>query len=170
MSEFSLNNQVSIKNPHGNVSKWWGPYNSITEAKTKTEAVRALGFTVGVIEDGYVVEYKWQKVDNGFDFVLAVPEIKQLQTDGSIYVNEETNTIGLNIAEITERFTFNGTNRTFTLSNESTDVQAVIVNRSANLILLDDYTVQAVDQIKIDDNYNLEAGDIVRITYTYLVS
>lgn len=86
MSEFSLNNQVSIKNPHANVSKWWGPYSSIAEAKTETEAVRDLGFQVGVIENGYVVRYHWQKVEVGFDFVREQGDFtEQLVTSGGNY-------------------------------------------------------------------------------------
>ncbi|WP_304139812.1 hypothetical protein [Mesonia mobilis] len=89
MSEFSLNNQVSIKNPHSRVSKWWGPYNSITEAKTETAAVRNIGFPVGIMQDGYVVEHIWQKVDDGFDFVKDGVFTTQTIDSGGNYTDLE---------------------------------------------------------------------------------
>lgn len=68
---FNLGNQITLKNVNSNIDRDYGPY----EDKTLTEIVELLkdtiqiGKTIGVIEEGKIVEYWWQKVTDGFEFV-----------------------------------------------------------------------------------------------------
>lgn len=68
---FNLGNQITLKNVNSNIDRDYGPY----EDKTLTEIAELLkdtiqiGKTIGVIEEGKIVEYWWQKVAEGFEFV-----------------------------------------------------------------------------------------------------
>ena len=69
---FNLGNQITLKNVNSNIDRDYGPY----EDKTLTEIAELLkdtiqiGKTIGVIEEGKIVEYWWQKEGEGFEFVL----------------------------------------------------------------------------------------------------
>lgn len=60
MSTFDLTQKVKIVTPNASSDSQYGPYNSIGEALTATENLRELGRTVGVIENGEILEY-WFK-------------------------------------------------------------------------------------------------------------
>lgn len=68
---FNLGNQITLKNVNSNIDRDYGPY----EDKTLSEIAELLkdtiqiGKTIGVIEEGKIVEYWWQKVTDGFEFV-----------------------------------------------------------------------------------------------------
>ena len=69
---FNLGNQITLKNVNSNIDRDYGPY----EDKTLSEIAELLkdtiqiGKTIGVIEEGKIVEYWWQKEGDGFEFVL----------------------------------------------------------------------------------------------------
>ena len=69
---FNLGNQITLKNVNSNIDRDYGPY----EDKTLSEIAELLkdtiqiGKTIGVIEEGKIVEYWWQKEGEGFEFVL----------------------------------------------------------------------------------------------------
>jgi len=61
MANFNLVNRIKIVNPSANVDVDYGPYNSLSDAKTAVlEIIREKGKTVGIIESGSVVEYWWK--------------------------------------------------------------------------------------------------------------
>lgn len=72
VGSFNLGNQITLKNVNSNIDRDYGPY----EDKTLTEIAELLkdtiqiGKTIGVIEEGKIVEYWWQKEGDGFEFVL----------------------------------------------------------------------------------------------------
>lgn len=60
-----LGNQISCKNPNSNVDIDYGPYKDITleDIQTMLKNTLQLGKTIGLIENGAVVEYWAQPVD-----------------------------------------------------------------------------------------------------------
>lgn len=136
MSEFSLNNQVSIKNPHSRVSKWWGPYNSITEAKTATAAVRNIGFPVGIMQDGYVVEHIWQKVDDGFDFISEGTATEQFVDTGGNFTDLEVTADAVVFENENAQAILSGivsSKNVITLINRSTTFQLAVFSEGSSV-------------------------------------
>lgn len=88
---FNLGNQIALKKKNSNIDRDYGPY----EDKTLTEIAALLtdtiqiGKTIGVIEDGKVVEYWWQPVGDGYGFVKKVgtPVIEQTASKVTIQPN-----------------------------------------------------------------------------------
>lgn len=68
---FNLGNQITLKNVNSNVDRDYGPYEgkSLSEIAELLKDTIQIGKTVGVIENGTIAEYWWQKVDTGFEFV-----------------------------------------------------------------------------------------------------
>lgn len=61
MSTYDLINKIRLLEPHANIDKLYGTYNSIAEALlVVVPGIRMIGRTVGVIENGSIVEY-WFK-------------------------------------------------------------------------------------------------------------
>ena len=69
---FNLGNQITLKNVNSNVDRDYGPYEgkSLSEIAELLKDTIQIGKTVGVIENGTIAEYWWQKVGDGFEFVL----------------------------------------------------------------------------------------------------
>lgn len=69
---FNLGNQITLKNVNSNVDRDYGPYEgkSLSEIAELLKDTIQIGKTVGVIENGTIAEYWWQKVENGYEFVL----------------------------------------------------------------------------------------------------
>lgn len=69
---FNLGNQITLKNVNSNVDRDYGPYEgkSLSEIAELLKDTIQIGKTVGVIENGIIAEYWWQKVGDGFEFVL----------------------------------------------------------------------------------------------------
>ena len=85
MSTFNLLNLIKIVNPHANVDFYYGPYDSILEAKIAVdEAIRAKGKTVGILQGTKVVEYWWRDGITDTDLIEKSSEI-----DLSEYVTQE---------------------------------------------------------------------------------
>lgn len=68
---FNLGNQITLKNVNSNIDRDYGPYEdkTLTEIADLLKDTIQIGKTIGVIEEGKIVEYWWQKVDEGFEFV-----------------------------------------------------------------------------------------------------
>lgn len=68
---FNLGNQITLKNVNSNVDRDYGPYEgkSLSEIAELLKDTIQIGKTIGVIEEGKIVEYWWQKVDTSFEFV-----------------------------------------------------------------------------------------------------
>lgn len=68
---FNLGNQITLKNVNSNVDRDYGPYEGkdISEIAELLKDTIQIGKTVGVIENGIISEYWWQKVGDGFEFV-----------------------------------------------------------------------------------------------------
>jgi hypothetical protein len=68
---FNLGNQITLKNVNSNVDRDYGPYEgkSLSEIAELLKDTIQIGKTVGVIENGTISEYWWQKVGDGFEFV-----------------------------------------------------------------------------------------------------
>lgn len=68
---FNLGNQITLKNVNSNVDRDYGPYEgkSLSEIAELLKDTIQIGKTIGVIEEGKIVEYWWQKVSDGFEFV-----------------------------------------------------------------------------------------------------
>ena len=61
MANFELANKIKIVNPNANVDSDYGTYATISDACAAIPfELRALGKTVGIIENGSVVEYWWK--------------------------------------------------------------------------------------------------------------
>lgn len=74
MAVASLANRVQVNTTCGNNDALYGPYTSTKEALESIPSALidgngAIGRTIGVIENGKVVEYWWQPVDGGYGFV-----------------------------------------------------------------------------------------------------
>lgn len=70
---FNLGNQIALKNKNSNIDRDYGPYEgkTLTEIATLLTDTIQIGKTIGVIEDGTVVEYWWQPVGEGkYGFVI----------------------------------------------------------------------------------------------------
>lgn len=83
---FNLANRINVVNKYSNVDLNYGPYNSVEEAIDNIpEGVRDIGLTVGVLVNGYVVEYWWKSG------VADVDLIMKTNATGSIpvYVSED---------------------------------------------------------------------------------
>lgn len=77
MAVASLANRIQVNTNCGNNDALYGPYTSIDAAldaipRALITGEGAIGRTIGVIEDGKVVEYWWQPVDGGYGFVKKV--------------------------------------------------------------------------------------------------
>lgn len=68
---FNLGNQITLKNVNSNVDRDYGPYEgkSLSEIAELLKDTIQIGKTIGVIEEGKIVEYWWQKEGDGFEFV-----------------------------------------------------------------------------------------------------
>lgn len=68
---FNLGNQITLKNVNSNVDRDYGPYEdkTLTEIADLLKDTIQIGKTVGIIEEGKIVEYWWQKVGDGVGFV-----------------------------------------------------------------------------------------------------
>lgn len=68
---FNLGNQITLKNVNSNIDRDYGPYEdkTLTEISELLKDTIQIGKTIGVIEKGKIVEYWWQKVTDGFEFV-----------------------------------------------------------------------------------------------------
>ena len=60
-----------LKNVNSNIDRDYGPYEdkTLTEISELLKDTIQIGKTIGVIEEGKIVEYWWQKVTDGFEFV-----------------------------------------------------------------------------------------------------
>lgn len=96
MAVASLANRVQVNTTCSNNDALYGPYTSTKEALESIPSALidgngAIGRTIGVIENGKVVEYWWQKVDNGYAFVKKVdtgtPVINQTESVVTIQPN-----------------------------------------------------------------------------------
>lgn len=69
---FNLGNQITLKNVNSNIDRDYGPYEdkTLTEIADLLKDTIQIGKTIGVIEEGKIVEYWWQKEGDGFEFVL----------------------------------------------------------------------------------------------------
>lgn len=69
---FNLGNQITLKNVNSNIDRDYGPYEdkTLTEIADLLKDTIQIGKTIGVIEEGKIVEYWWQKEGGGFEFVL----------------------------------------------------------------------------------------------------
>jgi len=68
---FNLANTIKVVNPESNVDFYYGVWNSLAEAKSRVpQAVRKVGKTVGVVEDGEVLEYWWNTGTADSELVL----------------------------------------------------------------------------------------------------
>lgn len=71
MSTFNLSSPILIVNPTANVDSTYGPYTSLADAKTAIiQGLRVIGRTVGIIENGAVVEYWWKEGITDNDLVV----------------------------------------------------------------------------------------------------
>lgn len=83
---FNLGNQIALKNKNSNIDRDYGPY----EGKTLTEIAALLtdtiqiGKTIGVVENGRVVEYWWQQ--NGFVKKVSDVSIVDHKTASSVEI------------------------------------------------------------------------------------
>ena len=88
---FNLGNQIALKNKNSNIDRDYGPYEgkTLTEIATLLTDTIQIGKTIGVIEDGKVVEYWWQPVGDGYGFVKKVgtPVIEQTASKVTIQPN-----------------------------------------------------------------------------------
>jgi hypothetical protein len=76
MGTFNVMNRIRVGEQCANIDAFYGPYNSIEEACTRVTARRrALGRTVGIIENGKVVEYWWDSGTTDQDLVLKVENL-----------------------------------------------------------------------------------------------
>lgn len=85
VGSFNLGNQITLKNVNSNVDRDYGPYKdkSLDEIANLLKDTIQIGKTIGVIEEGKIVEYWWQKVENGFEFVLKQSYVSDI-SDTSI--------------------------------------------------------------------------------------
>lgn len=63
MATFDLTARINVVNPSANLDSQYGPYESTDAAVTALGPLltdTAVGRTVGIIENGQVVEYWWQ--------------------------------------------------------------------------------------------------------------
>ena len=68
---FNLGNQITLKNVNSNVDRDYGPYKdkTLTEIAELLKNTIQIGKTVGVIEEGKIVEYWWQNTGVKNEFV-----------------------------------------------------------------------------------------------------
>lgn len=88
----NLTRGLEVKGNYSNIDYLYGPYNSPGQAKLKIPvSQRGKGLTVGVIVDGKVVEYWWQKGTSNEDLVVknSSGEDNIIVWDVSIEHNEQ---------------------------------------------------------------------------------
>lgn len=89
---FNLGNQIALKNKNSNIDRDYGPYEGKTLADIAallTDTIQ-IGKTIGVIEDGKVVEYWWQPVGEekyGFVIKTNTPIVNQTESEVTIQPN-----------------------------------------------------------------------------------
>lgn len=82
MPNFTIANKIEIANPHANLDVLYGPYNSTADAKTTVLPVlREKGLTVGVYENGTVVEYWWKSGTADADLIAKIGKDVMLERD-----------------------------------------------------------------------------------------
>lgn len=104
----------------------YGPYGSLAEAKNATSSVQAEGLTVGVREDGIIVEYWYRMIVNEatgnlvLDLVKKAPEFKTINEEsilghGNIDVTAKfANGVELSSVDIDEEPNINNENNVVT--------------------------------------------------------
>ena len=96
MAVASLANRIQVNTNCANNDALYGPYNSIAEAISSIPSALlngegARGRTIGVLEDGKVVEYWWQPEGDGYAFVKKGGR-EQIIVDNTLN-NESSNPI-----------------------------------------------------------------------------
>ena len=69
---FNLGNQITLKNKNSNIDRDYGPYEnqSLQDIATLLADTLQIGKTIGIIEDGVIVEYWWQNIkDDKYGFL-----------------------------------------------------------------------------------------------------
>lgn len=90
---FNLGNQIALKNKNSNIDRDYGPYEdkTLTEIAVLLTDTIQIGKTIGVLEDGKVVEYWWQPVDGKYKFVkkvdIGTPIVNQTESEVTIQPN-----------------------------------------------------------------------------------
>lgn len=75
MAGFQIGSKIDIRNPAADVDIRYGTYNSVAEAKSSVIlALREKGLTVGVIDNGKVIEYWWRDGVTDNDLIPKAPE------------------------------------------------------------------------------------------------
>jgi hypothetical protein len=71
VGSFNLGNQITLKNVNSNVDRDYGPYKdkTLTEIAELLKDTIQIGKTIGVIEEGKIVEYWWQNTGTKYEFV-----------------------------------------------------------------------------------------------------
>ena len=97
-NSFDLSVNVRNANPSANIDFYYGTYESVAAACAAVPAaVRMIGKTVGVVEDGSVVEYWWKSGTRDEDLVVKFTaevevddtyskDFTNLNTSGSVYI------------------------------------------------------------------------------------
>lgn len=85
VGSFNLGNQITLKNVNSNVDRDYGPYKdkSLDEIANLLKDTIQIGKTIGIIENGIIYEYWWQKVDDRYAFVLKQSQVSDI-SDTSI--------------------------------------------------------------------------------------
>lgn len=78
--QFDLANRVKINNPYSNVDIYYGPWDSVEIACANVPIViRKIGLTVGVIQNGIVIEYWWNSALTDADLVQKIGTVLMIE-------------------------------------------------------------------------------------------
>ena len=81
VGSFNLGNQITLKNVNSNVDRDYGPYDdkSLDEIAALLNDTIQIGKTIGVIEEGKIIEYWWQNTGTKCEFIKkSIPEINNI--------------------------------------------------------------------------------------------
>lgn len=167
---FNLGNQITLKNKNSNIDRDYGPYEGKTPAEIATllEATIQAGKTIGVIEEGKVVEYWWQPVEGGNAFVekgkaaIEDTEVAELETEAKTIVEA--------INEIKRIASEGGGGGDVDLSGIEQDIAdlqtAVGENTTAIAGKQDKITVETIRGDILEDIYYILEANIIYDIYT----
>ena len=149
MSNFTIANKIEIANPHANLDVLYGPYADLLEAKSSVLPVlREKGLTVGVYEDGAVVEYWWKAGTADEDLVVK-------QSGSTATVDLDTINTQLDTSTVTETVT------------DST-LLYIIGKFKANALVLYNYIKAKLDNVYAALNHNHTLASLSEKSYNSL--
>jgi len=171
MSTFNLSAPIFLVDPYANVDSRYGPWNSLTDANNNINIlVREKGLTVGILENGGVVEYWYKNGIQNTDLVLKTTGGGGGNADLSIFYNissswtSSTNTVCALSGNWNSVYSFvNQNSSTWTTTNVVTSFELSSNNAQIIDVSKGDVFFQTVDSGNLYSYVNFVTGKTIAI-------